>query len=159
MKIKRGFTLIELLVVISIIGILAGIILVGLNMARDRARDARVKEELANLRAAAEVYNITHKTFVVDIDNDEQVCSDPEVQKIITDIGTLSDNFSGCGPNPNGSGWFAYSKLPSDSGSLMSGTPPTFNLSLKFWCVDSSGFSGQVALGELAESSTNYACR
>ena len=54
-KAQRGFTLIELLVVIAIIGILAAIILVSLNGARAKGRDA---QRVANLQSMAQVIQV-----------------------------------------------------------------------------------------------------
>jgi prepilin-type N-terminal cleavage/methylation domain-containing protein len=56
MKKNTGFTLIELLVVIAIIGILSSVVLASLNTARNKGADAAIKENLANLRAQAEIY-------------------------------------------------------------------------------------------------------
>jgi prepilin-type N-terminal cleavage/methylation domain-containing protein len=53
---KSGFTLIELLVVISIIGVLAVLVTANLNEARARARDAKVKQNLAQLKTALRIY-------------------------------------------------------------------------------------------------------
>jgi type II secretion system protein G len=53
---KKGFTLIELLVVISIIGILVGLSVFGLQGARKASRDAVRKADLEQIRSGLGMY-------------------------------------------------------------------------------------------------------
>lgn len=60
---KKGFTLIELLVVVAVIGLLATVVLASLGRARDRAKDAKIKMLLTQMRTQAEIFNTTHGSY------------------------------------------------------------------------------------------------
>ena len=53
---SSGFTLVEILIVVSIIGMLASIVLVGLGSFRSRGRDARRAADLRETQNALELY-------------------------------------------------------------------------------------------------------
>ncbi len=55
-KNQRGFTLIELLVVIAIIGLLASVVLLALNSARSKSRDAKRAGDVRQVMTALELY-------------------------------------------------------------------------------------------------------
>jgi prepilin-type N-terminal cleavage/methylation domain-containing protein len=79
---QKGFTLIELLVAIAIIGLLSSVVLTSLSEARARARDARRKSDLDQIRTALIMYYDTH--------------------------GDYMETGSGCGYSGNGIGWFNH---------------------------------------------------
>ncbi|MEK7137972.1 MAG: prepilin-type N-terminal cleavage/methylation domain-containing protein [Patescibacteria group bacterium] len=53
---RKGFTLIEILVVVAIIGILAGVVLVGLRGTGPQARDSRRAADLRQVQNGLELY-------------------------------------------------------------------------------------------------------
>lgn len=67
---QRGFTLIELLVVIAIISLLATIVLVSLNSARQKARDARRVTDLNQIVTALQFYLDEYGQYPGNTDND-----------------------------------------------------------------------------------------
>lgn len=62
-RIHKGFTLIELLVVVSIIGILAGLIVVLLNTSRQRGRDSSRISQIRQLQTALAAYQDANGSY------------------------------------------------------------------------------------------------
>lgn len=62
-KNNKGFTLIELLVVISVISLLSSIVLVSLNGAKAKAKDARRIEDIHSIYLALELYFNDHGAY------------------------------------------------------------------------------------------------
>lgn len=107
MKIKRllqAFTLIELLVVISIIGILAALLLANFAGIRDRADDARIKNNLKQMQTAlrtqyndTQVYPGTGTTISCRSAVDDAYMADEDIPELcLYNRGATSDTFSAC---------------------------------------------------------------
>jgi len=64
-KEQSGFTLIELLVVISIIGLLASVVLVAVNAARAKGRDARRVADIRQLATALSLYYAANNDYPI----------------------------------------------------------------------------------------------
>jgi general secretion pathway protein G len=60
---QRGFTLIEVLVVVSIIGILAGLLMVNFSSARDNARNKSIRAAMGEIQLAMEVYKAQNRRY------------------------------------------------------------------------------------------------
>lgn len=135
---KRGFTLIELLVVIAIIGILSSIVLVALNGARDKAKDARIIADMSQLRTVAEM-------LYSDGNYDDFLVTDSDVGNLSTDItsqgGGLTINL-----DETNAAYCAFTAL---------------NATGQYYCVDSSGVAKETSTNPNAASycdDTTHVC-
>lgn len=63
MKFSKAFTLIELLIAIAIISLLAGVVVMGTNSMREKARDSKRKAQLLSIKVALDKYYGIHGKY------------------------------------------------------------------------------------------------
>lgn len=128
----RGFTFIEMLVVIAIIGILAGITLVAVGGARNRAKDSRIISEMGQLRNAADLHYNNNNHSYTNPTNLDCTITNPNIKALCDDIGLQNGtNLLINANNVTGQEYCAEVQLNSG----------------KWWCIDSQGRSARYDAG------------
>ena len=150
---NKGFTLIELLVVIAIIGILSSVVLASLNVARGKGADAKVKAQIANARASAEIFYDKNSSYNGSAGFVASDCTATAGDTMFQDVDSGMIQYTDVANNyPAGttircsstdSTYVISANLTTNSG----GADPDF------WCVDASG---QSKLIEAADHTTAH---
>ncbi len=126
-----GFTLIEMLVVVAIIGLLSSILLNALGPAKDKAKDARIMQEVNQVRDLAEtMYN---GFYPADLAN--SATTNANLQSLYADITAQGGGLRVILSSDRRT-YAAYSTLNASVND-----PTTGAKELQYYCVDSSGRS------------------
>ena len=135
---EKGFTLIELLVVIAIIGLLASIVMVSFNTARNKAKDTAIKAAMSELRVAAEMSYDTNGDYrdvceeAGGAGGNSSLTNTGDFGRLETDLMKNNGNQAvNCNESTNSTAWAAWSPLVAASG--------------QYWCVDSTMIAKQLS--------------
>ena len=143
-KYNKGFTLIELLVVIAIIGILSGVIIVNLGSESDKAKNARIKAGMSQIRTRVE--SMRAEDSSLSYPTAASINGDAQIDKINDDIGLQLGLITSVPTSTVFIRPFSSSSKYCVEVSLKGGGE---------WCVDSSGYAGTTAVCE----GTNFDCK
>ena len=139
---NKGFTLIELLVVIAIIVILASIVLVGIQSATKKAKDARIIADISQIRTQQEVIFSSANSYLDDEDTTPTAYTGSEIEKLVKDITAQGGTVT---INADANHYCVYSTLIETSGSVQ--------------CIDSEGNSKKLTAAPTATcNDTTYTC-
>ena len=148
---KQGFTLVELLVVVVIIGLLASIILVNLNISRNRAKNNVIRENLYSLKLAAELeYDDNDSYAGVCYDGDGAEPDDDDIS------GAADTNFLRIRTAINSQG--GTTRLCHDIATKWCAEVTGMPYNSEDWCADSAGYAGSIDNCGIGTGDDFYSC-
>lgn len=139
---RKGFTLIEMLVVVAVIGILSSVLLTALGPARNKAKDARIIQEMNQVRAYAETLYNGNYNSLIEIDPPFGAGEDnPQIgDEVLNDLFVDIKNNGGRLSIQKADGNTKYKTWSPINTTVPEANNPEVQL-IQYYCVDSVGKS------------------